>query len=392
MFESERCDGRAEPVRDVPSSRIRIPSGAGAFRRCRQDRGALVRTASVAAVLSFAAVFGLWRWEGAPPAGGSRAGAQLPETVAVAFAESSDRLLDPTPLSEPDAPKFEPAVSGGSNFWFAFIPPAARVETRGLGDQARARPMASPTPNSIEIAASAPLPMPRQRNAKVAGAHALPIHGIDVSRWQGKIDWASVRAAGTQFAFIKATEGADHLDPRFSENWDGAAQAGVPRGAYHFMYWCRPAHEQAAWFRRNVPNDSNALPPVLDLEWNGHSRTCPMKLPRETALAHVKLMLNEMEAHTGKRPIIYTDITFHRDVLEGELHDYPHWVRSVAAEPHERYVGRQWTMWQYTTAGRVSGIEGKVDRNAFYGSSAEWAKFLATDRDPRQRHRFAAQD
>ena len=49
-------------------------------------------------------------------------------------------------------------------------------------------------------------------------------------------------------------------------------------------------------------------------------------------------------------------------------------------------------MWQYTTAGRVSGIEGKVDLNAFYGSSAEWAKFLATDRDPRQRHRFAAQD
>ena len=112
----------------------------------------------------------------------------------------------------------------------------------------------------------------------------------------------------------------------------------MPRGAYHFMYWCRPAHEQAAWFRRNVPNDPNALPPVLDLEWNGHSRTCPMKLPREQALVDVKLMLKEMEAHTGKRPIIYTDITFHRDVLEGELHDYAHWVRSVAAEPQERYV------------------------------------------------------
>ena len=64
-----------------------------------------------------------------------------------------------------------------------------------------------------------------------------------------------------------------------------------------------------------------------------------MKLPRETALAHVKLMLKEMEAHTGKRPIVYTDITFHRDVLEGELHDYPHWVRSVAAEPHETLCG-----------------------------------------------------
>ena len=399
MFENQRSDGRAEPVRDEFSSGIGIvctafPSGGGALHRRWPDSSPLLRTASFAALLSFAAVLGLSRWEDARPVSVSGDKAQAPTTdeVAVAFAKSSDRLLDPTPLSEPDAPKFEPAVSGGSTFWLAFIPPAARVETRGLADQARARPAASPTPKTIEIAASAPLPMPRQRNAKVARAHALPIHGIDVSRWQGKIDWASVRAAGTQFAFIKATEGGDHLDPRFTENWDGAAQAGVPRGAYHFMYWCRPAHEQAAWFRRNVPNDSNALPPVLDLEWNGHSRTCPMKLPRETALAHVKLMLNEMEAHTGKRPIIYTDITFHRDVLEGELHDYPHWVRSVAAEPHERYVGRQWTMWQYTTAGRVSGIEGKVDRNAFYGSSAEWAKFLATDRDPRQRHRFAAQD
>jgi lysozyme len=225
---------------------------------------------------------------------------------------------------------------------------------------------------------------------KVAKAQKLPIHGIDVSRWQGKIDWASVRAAGTQFAFIKATEGGDLLDPRFSENWYGAAQAGVPRGAYHFMYWCRPAHEQAAWFRRNVPNDPNALPPVLDLEWNGHSRTCPRKVPRETALAAVKLILREMEAHTGKRPIIYTDVTFHRDVLEGELHDYPHWVRSVAAEPHERYAGRQWMMWQYTATGRVPGISGEVDRNVFYGSETDWAKFLQNDRDPRHHHRLAA--
>jgi lysozyme len=219
---------------------------------------------------------------------------------------------------------------------------------------------------------------------KVARAQDLPIHGIDVSKWQGKIDWASVKAAGTQFAFIKATEGGDHVDERFSENWHGARQAGVPRGAYHFVYWCRPAHEQAAWFKRNVPADPDALPPVLDLEWNGHSPTCPKKLDKETALEKIRLMLNEMEAHTGKRPIIYTDITFHKDVLEGELEEYPHWVRSVAAEPHERYVNRDWILWQYTTTGRVPGIKGDVDRNAFYGGSSEWAKFLATDCDPRQ--------
>ena len=228
-------------------------------------------------------------------------------------------------------------------------------------------------------------------HAGVARAKSLPIHGIDVSKWQGKIDWASVKAAGTQFAFIKATEGGDHVDARFLENWHGAAQAGVPRGAYHFVYWCRPAHEQAAWFRRNVPADPNALPPVLDLEWNGHSRSCPKTLDKETALEKVRLMLREMEAHTGKRPIIYTDITFHKDVLEGELRDYPHWLRSVAAEPQERYVDREWMMWQYTTTGRVPGIDGDVDRNAFFGGPSEWATFMSTDCDPRHYRRLSAQ-
>ena len=241
---------------------------------------------------------------------------------------------------------------------------------------------------------------------RVAQAQARPIQGIDVSKYQGKIDWAAVRSAGTQFAFIKATEGGDLVDERFLENWHGAKQAGVARGAYHFMFWCRPAHEQVAWFKRTVPNDPDALPPVLDLEWNGQSRTCPVRLPRETALAQVKAMLQEMEAHTGKRPIIYTDITFHREVLEGALAEYPHWVRSVAAEPHERYANRPWIIWQYTATGRVPGIQSDVDLNAFYGGNAEWAKFLATSCDLRlaaqgacngpevasRRHSPAAQD
>ena len=74
-------------------------------------------------------------------------------------------------------------------------------------------------------------------HAGVARAHELPIHGIDVSKWQGTVDWAAVRAAGTQFVFIKATEGGDHVDDRFLENWNGAGAVGIPRGAYHFVYW-----------------------------------------------------------------------------------------------------------------------------------------------------------
>ena len=219
----------------------------------------------------------------------------------------------------------------------------------------------------------------------VAKARALPIHGIDVSKWQGRIDWASVRESGTQFAFIKATEGGDHFDPRFLENWVGAKKAGLPRGAYHFMFWCRPAEQQAAWFRKIVPADPGAMPPVLDVEWNGESKLCPGKLSRPKALAMIRTMLHAMELHTGKRPIIYTDITFHEDVLTGELLEYPHWVRSTAAEPHMRYNDRRWTMWQYTTTGRVPGITGAVDRNAFYGSEDEWLSFLKSDCDPRYR-------
>ena len=81
-------------------------------------------------------------------------------------------------------------------------------------------------------------------------------------------------------------------------------------------------------FRRIDPSQL----PVLDLEWNSASPTCPKRVPREQALEEISVMLSMMEQHTGKRPVIYTDITFHRDVLQGELKGYDFWLRSVAAE------------------------------------------------------------
>jgi lysozyme len=210
----------------------------------------------------------------------------------------------------------------------------------------------------------------------VARAHAMPIQGIDISKYQGDIDWARVRREGIRFAYLKVSEGGDHVDNRFYDNWSAAAAAGVPRGAYHFMYWCRTASEQAVWFTQAVPQDSTQLPPVLDLEWNNASVTCPKHIPRDDALAKIKKMLEIMEYHTGKRPIIYTDINFHRDILEGQFPGYEFWLRSVAAEPHERYSDRSWTFWQYTATGRVPGVRGDVDRNAFVGSESEWKRWL----------------
>ena len=128
----------------------------------------------------------------------------------------------------------------------------------------------------------------------------------------------------------------------------------------------------------NVPPDTDALPPVLDLEWNSHSKTCPASAsPRAVALEKIKIMLDAMQAHTGKRPIIYTDPKFHREVLEGEFTEYHFWLRSVAAKPHRLYGDRHWAFWQFTTTGHVPGVDGRVDRNSFNGTEQDWNRVLS---------------
>lgn len=206
--------------------------------------------------------------------------------------------------------------------------------------------------------------------------HRHTVHGVDVSHWQGKIDWATLRKQGANFAFVKATEGGKHVDPRFEENWNGAAQAGIKRGAYHFYFWCRPAHEQAEWFIRNVPRAINALPPVLDVEWNDHSRECRTRPSPAKVVSEMQIFLDLLESHYGQRPIIYATVDFYRDNLRGRFTDYPFWLRSVAAHPEEVYPGREWVFWQYSGTGLSKGLGGKIDLNVFRGSKADWHKWL----------------
>jgi|FEC22Drversion2_1045045.scaffolds.fasta_scaffold00008_36 lysozyme len=203
-----------------------------------------------------------------------------------------------------------------------------------------------------------------------------PVHGIDVSRWQGDIDWRQVAHSGVAFAWIKATEGGDHVDPMFMTNWIAAAEAGVPRGAYHFWYMCRTGQEQLDWFIQNVPRDPNALPPVLDMEWVGESKTCRRQPKRDEILREMQVFLDGAERWYGKRPVIYTSVDFHRDRLVDAFTGHHFWLRSVAGHPSTRYGDRRWTFWQYTAKGRVPGIQGDVDRNAFVGSQTDWRMFL----------------
>lgn len=203
------------------------------------------------------------------------------------------------------------------------------------------------------------------------------VHGIDASRWNGVIDWTTAKANGVNFGFLKATEGGDLVDPMFDTNWRGARQAGVPIGAYHFWYHCRPAAEQARWFIKHVPKVSGALPPVLDMEWTPFSPTCKIRPPAEHIRREAKIFLNMLEAHYGQRPIIYSAPDFF-DVNEmWLLGDYNFWLRSVAAHPQDLFGGRHWAFWQYTSTGLVPGMQGRSDINVFAGNATQWQDWLA---------------
>lgn len=207
--------------------------------------------------------------------------------------------------------------------------------------------------------------------------HRHQVHGIDVSKWNGDVDWRQVKKSGVSFVFIKATEGKDRLDPRFREYWQGASEAGIPHAAYHFYYFCSSADEQADWFIQNVPRDANLLPPVLDVEWNPTSPTCRLRPEPATVRSEMQRFMKRIEGHYGKRPIIYTSVDFHRENLVGAFQDHHFWVRAVAQHPSEIYPNRRWAFWQYTSTGIIPGIRGETDINVFAGTQKNWQNWIA---------------
>ncbi|MEP2682125.1 MAG: GH25 family lysozyme [Sulfitobacter sp.] len=208
---------------------------------------------------------------------------------------------------------------------------------------------------------------------------SFPVHGIDVARFQNNIDWNTARKNGVNFAFIKATEGGDLKDINFDTHWQGAGQAAVKRGAYHFYYFCTSPEDQARWFIRNVPRTPGMLPPVLDMEWNPFSPTCAhIRPPAAEVRDQMRRWLAVVEGHYGQRPIIYTTPEFYRQNGLNGFNGYDFWLRTTAKTPAEAYPGQTWRFWQYSATGIVPGIGGDVDINAFSGSRAEWQNWVAT--------------
>src|SRR5699024_2905878 len=133
---------------------------------------------------------------------------------------------------------------------------------------------------------------------------------------------------------------------------------------------------QARWFIRNVPKEAGTLPPVLDMEWNHLSPSCKLRPPANVVQKEMKIFLDIVERHYGKRPIIYTSIDFFDDNKLADFRGYPYWLRSVAGHPTERYGEHPFTFWQYTGTGIIPGIRGNADINVFNGDMKAWQRWL----------------
>lgn len=193
-----------------------------------------------------------------------------------------------------------------------------------------------------------------------------PIRGIDVSHHQGDIDWGSVKASGIQFAYLKATEGANFTDARFADNWKNSGEAGLVRGAYHFFVFNTPGQVQAANFMARVPVEPQALPPAIDLEFSGYNkerRPAPDEFQRE-----LSVFWDAIFERYHKSPVVYTTDDFQKQYLVAMPIERL-WIRQVLTTPRQ-----PWTFWQFSPRGRVRGVSTFVDLNVFHGSRADFAK------------------
>lgn len=194
------------------------------------------------------------------------------------------------------------------------------------------------------------------------------VHGIDVSHYQGDIDWdvlrnADIRSAPVSFVFIKGTEGTTILDDCFNFNFYEARQSDIIRGVYHFFVPNADAKKQALYFLKQVHLEAGDLPPVLDVEKAGN-------LTKTQLQQAVLTWLQTVEGSCGVKPIIYTGYKFKMQYLSSsDFDDYPYWIAHYYVDELE-YKG-EWCFWQYTDSGRVAGVAGNVDCNIFNGTIQE---------------------
>ena len=225
--------------------------------------------------------------------------------------------------------------------------------------------------------------------AATTPAHAGPGRlGIDVSRFNGAIDWFQVADAGVQFAFVAASRGSGEdcavrpescgADPNYAANYAGARAAGVKVGPYHRAFigggsygeLIADARAEADVFAANVGSlGRKDLSPALDVE-------TPFDVAGPNALKKwIRAWVKRVRKRLGAKPLIYTNATSWSatgNTMEFAKRGHPLWVAnwgvSRPAVPASNWADRGWTVWQFTSSGRLPGISGRVDLNRYHGS------------------------
>lgn len=196
--------------------------------------------------------------------------------------------------------------------------------------------------------------------------------GIDVSAFQGDIDFDSVKAAGIEFVYIKASEGTTLVDPKFEDNYAGAKDADLLIGVYHFVRAqnVSEAQAEARFFAENISGKEIDGKLAMDFEvFTGLTN----EQVNEISVAFIDELINL----TGKEVVIYSDASNATDVFDESLTEYSLWVAEYGVEePSDAVIWDTWAGWQYSDAGQVSGISGNVDLDYFTD------EMLMSDRSP----------
>jgi GH25 family lysozyme M1 (1,4-beta-N-acetylmuramidase) len=193
---------------------------------------------------------------------------------------------------------------------------------------------------------------------------------IDISHWNGSIDFAKVAAAGVKAVYAKATNGAHNSDDTFAANIKNARDQGLLVGAYHFLLSQQDPNAQASHFITFIEPFKLDLLPVVDVEWDMKAKRDQWQdVPAASRVAMVGRFCDEVRTRTGKLPIIYTATSWWRPMI-GEVTSYktvkfgdcPLWIaRYAKAVGPLPAAWSSYAIWQYTATGRISGIKGNTD-------------------------------
>jgi lysozyme len=205
--------------------------------------------------------------------------------------------------------------------------------------------------------------------SKAVGDRTQTSLGIDVSHFQNAVNWDEIKRAGITYAYAKATQGIDYIDPRYKQNRAGTAAAGLYHGPYHFYMPYDDPDRQAELFINTVNKlDARTMPPVLDLEQGGLEPGAQLERYQHNILTWLK----KVEKAFGVKPIIYTNHPFGNQYLNHpDFAYYDLWIAEYgvpAPRIPEPWKEKGWIMWQRTESGKTEGAIGYVDHDILKGT------------------------